>query len=962
MRSVIFCSFMLVIAAVAAVMAQTPIDQHTTFMASFDNKVEPDYAAGDWRAAPSGEVELVDGRFGQALHIPSGRSVAYNAGDKINLSAGTIEFWLLWTEELAAGEGSAGVFSMVTPEAGNYVNFNKIASGRLGMPVKQGPPGEGEWTWKRVDIDPSGWETPSWHHLAGTWEGGDIALYVDGELVGTETGGVGFVEAPEQFSLGRGPLTVDELRISSIARSAEEIAAVANAQPGERSTVYLTDLEPTASEQAVGMVGIDEYLAIDEREMPLVIGQTAYARGVAVRAPGSVEFEVPEGVANLRGVYGLSPFGREGADATLEISLNGQEAQVCTNLTAEDAQALSVPVQPGQTLRLEAQPVGDTAGAVVVLGDAMLLAEGIEPPPSFSRELTPDEMTLQQMRTQVAEFTFDLPDAPSGYVIYAGHPADDVDPALEPLGEVFPEALSIAAAPGEYEPAQFGLFAARDLRSVNVTASDLTGPGGAIGGDDVQVQLIRRVLMRKGYWMPALPANYETMSRFIFPGSEFWLPEGNFKEVYVLVHVPEDAQPGDYSGTISVAADGAPATEMALNLTVRPIELIQPTDKRYGMYYRANTLLDRPEEVNDAEFADMAAHGCTMIKGHTAITWARDDAGNITWDFGLIRATLDQARKHGFFGEITIYDDLMNLARLMGLKALDEEGQGDPVSENEELLAVARAAFAELKQLEAEYPEFEFLLTHMDEVFGQGRLERYVDYAEVIRRTGDFRIYITMHMNPGRWEEYIERADPWIDVRSINGHSLETWLQAGNTWEDLEQILAEAGDDGWIYHNQRGSFYRNGWNRFINGLFMWVSPLEVHVPWMYYSVKGNPFDDTDADGHDFVYAVPHPDDPTLMISTLHYENFREGYDDMRYIKTLEQLISQARAAGVDVAAAEGWLAEMRAMLPQLPEDIQGIELESPYTVAATTKFSGADWDAMRERTAQHIIALRNAMN
>ncbi len=950
-------ALVLVLAASVA-MAQAPIDSHTTFMASFDNTIEPDYAAGDWRAGVSGEAELVEGRFGNALHIPARRSVEFSADQKINLSAGTVEFWLLWTEELATAD-SPNIFMMTTPEADNYLRFNKIDPARLGMPVKQGPPEEDEWTWQRVDVDPTGWETPSWHHFAGVWEDGVTALYVDGELVDSAEGGAGFVEQPETFSFGAGPLTIDEVRISTKARSPEEIAAVANAEPGEEASIYLTDIEPAATQQAVGEVGLNAYLAIDEREMPLVIGQTAYARGVAIRAPGYVEFEVPEGMTSLDAVYGASPFGREGASVTLTFTADGTPLQVCSDLTADsDAMPVTLAVQPGQTLRIEAT---GTAGGVGVLGDAMLLAEGLDPPPSFSRELTQDELTLQQMRTRVADFSFDLPDAPKGYAIYAGHPVDEVDPALEPLHESFPEALEIAAAPGEYEAAVFNLFADRDLAGVNVSVTDLAGDAGAIGADDIEVQLIRRVLMRKLYTMPRLPANYETISRFVFPNRDFWLPEGTFKEVYLLAHVPEDAQPGEYSGTVTVSAEGAEPTEMALNLTVRPVDLIEPHDQRYGMYYRARWLTERPEEVNDAEFADMAAHGITTIKGHTAINWSEDDDGNITWDFDLIRQTLDQGLEHGFLGPITIYDNLMRLGSLMGYPGINLEGEGEPVAEKEDLLAVAEECFAQLKELEDEYPQYEFLLTHMDEVFGRGRLPRYLDYAEVVRKTSDFPLYITLHMNPGRWEEYMEQADPWIDVRCINGHSLENWLQAGNDWDDMAQGLAESGDVGWIYHNQRGSFFRAEWNRFINGMFKWASPLEVHVPWMYYSFGGDPFDDTDAERMDFGYAFPHPDDPTLLISTLHYEAFREGYDDIRYIRTLEETMAEARAAGVDTSDAQAWLDQMSAMLPRIPEEIAEIELESPYTVAATRSFTGADWDAMREQTAQHIMALEQAM-
>jgi len=937
------------------VSAQTPIDQHTTFMASFEESLRPDFCVGDWRAASRGEAELVEGKLGKALALGVRRGFTYNADGKINLPAGTIEFWLRWTEDLA-GPQRRSIMGFVTSKQGNYVNFNKIAANRLGMPVKGGP--KDDFTWQRVDVDPTGWELGLWHHLAGTWEGGVTRLYVDGKLVSERTGGAGLIETPTAFSVGPGPLVIDELRISSVARSADEIAKVANATAGTTTALYLTSLEPAGMQQAVGVVGLDHQTAIDDREMPLVIGQRAFARGIAIRAPGYVEFGLPAGVARLVGRHGLSPFGRAGASANLIVSLDGRETTECADLAAKGgAQPLSVDLKGSQRLRVEARVARDQPGAIVVIGDAMLMAADIEPPPSFSREMAQAELTIQQMRTQVAEYQFELPETSKGYVVYAGHPADEVNPGVEPLGRVFPERLRMQASPGEYEAVQFTVCAAKDIEAIRVTAGGLRSGEASIPDSRVSVYLVRRVLQRKGYWKTRQPTNYETISRFLFPNRPFWLPQGNFKEVHVLVHVPDDAKPGDYRGTIRMEPPGLEATEMALSLTVHPIQLVQPKHKRYGMYYRLGGVVEKPETMH-AEFADMAAHGCTMIKGHAAIDFGKDEDGSITWDFSHIRTMLEVGREHGFFGEITVYDNLPRLAPLMGHKGLNKEGEGEPVAGKDDLLDVATRCFADLKKLERKYPEYEFLLTHMDEVFGRGRLARYLDYAEVLRKTSDFRIYITMHTRPGAWEPYIERADPWIDVRCHNGHSLETWLHAGNTWEDFAKILTDAGDDGWIYHNMRGAFFRAEWNRFINGLFMWVSPLEVHVPWMYYSYGGSAFDDTDSDRFDFGYAFPNPDDRTQMLSTLHYEAFREGCDDIRYIATLEQAIAKAKARGVGASAARAWLAQIKALLPQLPQDIKDINVESPYTVAATRRFSGADYDTIRGQTARHIIALQ----
>ena len=955
MRTTICCvGFML--ATVFTAISRTAVDQHTTFMASFDESIEPDYCAGDWRAVTRGRAELTRGKLGNAVSLQPREGLSYGADGRINLASGTIEFWLLWTDEIRQ-LGKAHIMGFVTPEQRNYVNFNRISTNRLGMPMRGGP--VDDFKWQRVDVDPSAWAPGSWHHIAGTWTDGVTRLYVDGELVEQHEGGANLIEAPEALGIGPGPLVIDELRISSIARSADEISAAASAKGGTASSLYLTKLDTTNHAQSVSKVGIDTQTAIDDRKTPLVIGRRAYARGVALRPSGFVEFSLPEGFTRLVGTVGLSPFSRREASATLMISLDGRRVLEEAGLKAEDgATTMDVPVQGGRVLRIEAHADQDLLGAVIIVGDALLLTPNTTPPPSFSRLMSKDDLTLQRMRTKVADLSFDVSEAVEGYVVYAGHPVDEVDPAVEPLNDRCPGTLALRAAPGEYEAAQFTLCAARDIASVTVSAGQLIGPTGVIPKSRMNIHLVRRVLQRKGYWMPRRPSNYDVVSRFLFPNRNFWLPAGSFKEVYILIHVPREATPGDYTSSVRIAPTGLEPTDVQLRLTVDPVELVQPRTKRYGMYYRMHSVIGKPDAMH-AEFADLAAHGCTMLKGHASIEFSRDENGHVAWDFDLIRAMLEGGRAHGFHGPITIYDNLMRLTQVMGYRGLDKEGKGQPVSDEPEVLSAARTCFAELKQLNAEYPEYEFLLTHMDEVFGRGRLARYIDYAQIIRKTSDFRIYITMHTKPGGWEKYIEQADPYIDVRCHNGHSLETWLHAGHTWADMAELLTEAGDKGWMYHNMRGSFFKAEWNRFINGLFMWVSPLEVHVPWMYYSYAGDPFDDTDSDHHDFVYAVPDPEAPERLVSTLHWEAFREGYDDMRYIATLEQAMAGRRAQGVDVSAAEAWLAQLRSILPQLPDDILESNQESPYTVAATRRLSGADYDTLRALTAQHIIRLQS---
>jgi hypothetical protein len=709
-------------------------------------------------------------------------------------------------------------------------------------------------------------------------------------------------------------------------------------------------LTPTSSSAGIG---INSQPRIGGGTLPLVIGDRSYASGLALPSPGFMEFHLPPGFYHLTGTYGISPLGNAPADAGLEFLLDGKK--VLSVPSAATSHSFTVDVHGAHVLRIESTAKGNDSSAVVV-GDTMLLTQNTTPPPSFSMKLTADQLAIQKMRARAASFTFPLPATPKGYVIYAGHPDDDVNPAVEPLAKRFPESLSEAAAPGQYEAVQFTLCAARDLHSVRVDVSDLKSPAGTIPRADIDISLIRRVLERKGYWMPLSAANEDTVSRFLFPNHSFDLPARNFKQVYTLVHVPQNAAAGIYTGTIRITPQGLPATEMAIKLQVYPFKLQSSAQKRYGVYYR---LPRGPNsaKILDAEFADIAAHGCTMVESNAGIQFSKDASGNIVWSFDDIKTLLNAGLKHGFSGEITINDNIARLGNLLGHKGLDTKGEGQPLSEQKDVLDVATRCFADLKKLQQQYPQYRFLLTHMDEVFNPQRIDRFIDLSKVVRKTCDFPIYITMHLNTG-WQKYMEKSDPYVDVRCYNGHSLEGWLQRGHTWDDLAKMLHQSGDEGWIYHNMRGAFFAPEYNRFINGLFMWVSPLKVSVPWMYYSYSGSAFDDTDSDHFDFGYAFPSPNDPTKMISTLHWETFREGCDDMRYLVTLQDTITKAQAKDINVSAAKAWLDHVKTMLPQSPKDIQNITEEDPYTVAAVRRFSGEDLDAIRARTAQFIMQLQ----
>ncbi len=153
----------------------------------------------------------------------------------------------------------------------------------------------------------------------------------------------------------------------------------------------------------------------------------------------------------------------------------------------------------------------------------------------------------------------------------------------------------------------------------------------------------------------------------------------------------------------------------------------------------------------------------------------------------------------------------------------------------------------------------------------------------------------------------------------------------------------------------RGAFFAPEWNRILQGVYMWQSPLRVHVPWMWNRFGGSPFDDTDAERYDFVYAFPLDDEAEQIVSTLHWEACREGVDDIRYIATLEAMIERAEDAGIDTSDAQTALDRAEGMLPELPSGIESVEGERPVLRETAERHSGAEWDRMRAEIARAIM-------
>ena len=153
--------------------------------------------------------------------------------------------------------------------------------------------------------------------------------------------------------------------------------------------------------------------------------------------------------------------------------------------------------------------------------------------------------------------------------------------------------VQVTAARGEWEGFQIAIRDPAGLTGVDVTLSDLEGQDGAeIDADEAR-------LYREFFVDVTNPSDFgvslhereaglypDPLIPFLDPydcsavGAPFALDPGELGVVWVDLHVPRDAESGEYTGTATVTVDGATEAELAITLTVWAFEI--PAERTIG--------------------------------------------------------------------------------------------------------------------------------------------------------------------------------------------------------------------------------------------------------------------------------------------------------------------------------------------------------------------------------------------
>ena len=519
--------------------------------------------------------------------------------------------------------------------------------------------------------------------------------------------------------------------------------------------------------------------------------------------------------------------------------------------------------------------------------------------------------------TGAYQYSAVVPPSSHGFRIVTKSYMFDPDPAFQPsFDEEFPP-IRISAAAGEYEPATFMIYALRNVKDIQIVIPDDLIIKTEVGQfrlprDSFTIRRVVRTPVRSGtrkYRKCKLEGHYLALF------DQINIPAGEFREFWLTLHTPSGLPGGSYSGLVQIKANSK-VILLPLVVQIYRFSLVEPKKKKLGIYYNFRSDDLAAMRRSRCELVDILQHGIRNLYLNTGPSIV-SKSGHLEFDISEACLRLDLVRDVGFNGTIIISDKLDRLSKLMGVR--NELTQGKACLPKVEVFMVeAKKCLERIRNLANLFPEFRLAVTHLDEVFAGERLSLFIALSKAVRLMSELPIYITFHTLGEKADTQRRKIDPFVDIRCNHGYSFEWWLSRGHTFAEYREEIETSSDEAWFYHNWRGGWVSHEWLRVINGVYLWASCFDCHIIFAYQREEGNPLDETDGIWGDGNYAWPDPERPGQLISTRRWECVREGYDDLRYIATLQSLVKQNEEGGqAGIMSGQKLLEDIRALFTDI---------------------------------------------
>ena len=539
--------------------------------------------------------------------------------------------------------------------------------------------------------------------------------------------------------------------------------------------------------------------------------------------------------------------------------------------------------------------------------------------------------------------------AATDYQIYVVDPPINNQAIQEhrPLPEVchIRESISMMACRGEYESASFVIETPRRLENVLVTASKLVSDHGTIPPGAIDLRVVQPCWLRVSDdpgRMNSVLLHDPSLLEIVYEADEVPYSAGmSFtrkpvdtaklqaadidarQQFWLTVHVPANASSGNYTGTITVTANDRETRTLRLKLRVPDFDLRKPNFE-YSIFYASEYHND---VMRTNEYENMLSHGCTNPTFYRSVMLGPDGK---TLDFAAFSKELDLREKVGMAAAGPLY--------LVSSGPINAGTIGLSAQELAQLTRWVEQTVAWIRK--RGYSDVYFM--GADEATGENLLKQRPTWEAV--HQGGGKVLIS---NYGGFFPYVGDVVDLAVITHPSGNPIDTAnTKSSSPDEFLAAVPTLPGVTDcvdWILDPAKRSYFntpdypvlidkvhKNGFKVFtyadslaggygipevqrrLRGFGLWKAKLNGTMPWSYHHFRVPPHFQAGplhwSNFHSFVLRGAE-----APFDTLSWEGYREGYDDARYLSTLQHALEKASTSGKHrelVGETESWLANV----------------------------------------------------
>jgi hypothetical protein len=477
----------------------------------------------------------------------------------------------------------------------------------------------------------------------------------------------------------------------------------------------------------------------------------------------------------------------------------------------------------------------------------------------------------------IAEPELDDAEKQRGFLLFRRPIMEPVYPNTHPRAQERVSVLQAFATPGEFEPFTFSLYPVRDLKNLKVRVSNLKGEGGQIDAGQISIRLAT-------YWNMGFPRytsreTYRRLPELLERVTEHSSPAKECQRWWLTVQVPEAAKAGLYRGTVEVSDDVlTTAVEIPLSFRVLPFSLKQDPAKHSSAYYYPRNRVSFEgkkkafiDKATANEYRAMRDYGLDMIPTL--------DIGYNQREEGLeIRngEEIERMMAAGLKGPIPVTGGIGGLYYKAVPKGKVESHWRIKTMPPPEFYTQVTEAFRafEVERKKRGWPEMVY--APIDEV-AESHKEFGSRVYKAVKEAG-VRTYATKNPLAADAADYA----PYVDVWCSQPYSMA-----------YEKIIAQQQHEFWSYPNHNAGEIKNRrvmckGGRMTYGFGFWRSGYTTLIPWHWsWTPAPDPFDYLRGKHSGSGNRIG---DDGEVIPAIYWECFREGYDDARYVYTLQQAV------------------------------------------------------------------------